>query len=121
MTSTIIWIHLAAAAIALPLAVVMLARRKGDRLHRFLGRVWVVLMVFVSVTSFWITEINTDRWSPIHILSFVTLLSLAYAVYAIRKGNVRGHRIAMINSSIGLGIAFAFTFLPSRLMSELLF
>jgi uncharacterized membrane protein len=55
MTSPVTWLHLMTAAIALPFAVVMLTRRKGDCLHRLLGRVWVVVMAVVAMTSFWIT------------------------------------------------------------------
>ncbi len=114
-------IHLAFAALALPLGAAMLIRRKGDRPHKLIGRAWVGLMAVVVVSSFWITGVNGDRWSAIHILSLVTLVSLIGGIVAIRNGRVGGHRYAMVGSCLGLIGAFAFTFLPGRLLGELVF
>ena len=88
-------------------------------MHRKLGKVWVGLMTIVATTSFWITGINGDRWSPIHILSVITLVSLVYAVVAVRKGKIDSHRYAMLGTCVGLIAAFLFALAPGRLLGVL--
>ena len=51
--------HAFAASVALPLGAWQLFRpTKGDHQHRLIGRTWVVLMLYVSFTSFWIKELD---------------------------------------------------------------
>ncbi|MEX0955252.1 MAG: DUF2306 domain-containing protein [Rhizobiaceae bacterium] len=121
--STAIHIHVVAAVAAFLLGGVVLFRRKGDRLHRIGGRVWVTLMLVVAVSSFFIHTINLwGIWSPIHLVSVGTLVSLAYGVWLIRKHNVTGHRNTMRTTYAGaLIIAGIFTFLPGRIMYEVFF
>ncbi|MBW8911747.1 MAG: hypothetical protein JF564_07670, partial [Sphingomonas sp.] len=45
-------VHLAAIVPAVPLGAVMLFRRKGDRLHRLIGRIWAALMLVAALSSF---------------------------------------------------------------------
>jgi uncharacterized membrane protein len=83
-----------------------LLRRKGTATHKLLGRVWVALMVAVALSSFWIFEIRRGAGpSLIHLLSVWTLISLALAVWFIRRGNVRAHRGFMVGSFVGLAAA----------------
>ena len=93
----------------------MLARRKGTVSHKWLGRAWVALMAAVALSSFWIFEIRRGAGpSLIHLLSVWTLVSLALAVYFIRRGNVRAHRGFMIGTLVGLVVAGAFALAPGR-------
>jgi uncharacterized membrane protein len=88
---------------------------KGSPLHRFIGRVWVPLMLYVSVTSFWIREIRDGRFSFLHILSIVTIVSVSLGVFEVRRGNVKGHIGNMIGSWVGLCFAFVFAVaIPQR-------
>lgn len=88
---------------------------KGSPLHRFIGRVWVPLMLYVSVTSFWIREIRDGRFSFLHILSIVTIVSVSLGVFEVRRGNVKGHIGNMIGSWVGLSFAFVFAVaIPQR-------
>ena len=88
---------------------------KGTPAHRLVGRVWVPLMLYVSVTSFWIREIRDDKFSLLHVLSVVTIVTVSLAVYDVRRGNIRGHIGNMIGSWIGLTFAFVFAVaLPVR-------
>lgn len=118
-----IQIHAFAAISAFLLGAVVLFRRKGDRLHRFGGRLWVVLMLVVALSSFFIHTIRLwGIWSPIHLLSLATLLSLAYAVRRIRGGDVAAHAAAMRTTYVGaLIVAGAFTLAPGRIMNEVVF
>ncbi len=107
--------HAALAGVAVLLGAVMLARRKGTASHKRLGRAWVALMVAVALSSFWIFEIRRGAGpSLIHLLSAWTLVSLALAVYFIRRGNVRAHRGFMIGTLVGLVVAGTFALAPGR-------
>lgn len=120
--STIIQIHVLAAVFALVLGSLILFRRKGTRLHRLCGKIWVLLMLVTAVSSFGIHEINTfGRWSFIHLVSVGTIVSLFYAVMVVRSGDVEGHKKAMRSIFVGaLLIAGALSFLPGRIMHTVL-
>ena len=114
-------LHLAAALTALLLGTVVLARRKGTRSHKALGRMWVALMTLVAVSSFWIFEMRKGAGpSWIHVLSAWTLVSLACALYYIRQGNVRAHRRFMIGTFLGLAGAGLGALAPGRALYRLL-
>jgi uncharacterized membrane protein len=118
----IIAFHMTTAASALLLGVVVLRRPKGTPIHKAMGRVWVAAMAATAISSFWILEIRDGAgFSPIHILSVVTLVALARAIWAIRRGNVRAHKINMISAFAGTAIAGAFTLLPGRVLGDFLF
>lgn len=107
MSELLLLSHLSAALLALPLGGYQLFRRtKGDGRHRLVGRVWVGLMLWVSLSSFGLRELNHGALSLLHVLSVVTLVSLALAIWHIRRGNVPGHRGAMTGSWLGLLGAF---------------
>lgn len=116
---TAIYLHLSVAAPALLLGPVQFLRqRKGDAPHRWLGVFWVALMAATAISSFWINE---GGFSWIHLLSVLILVTLFGGVRAIRRGDTAMHERLMRNSFIGLLVAFAFTFLPSRLLGGLVF
>ncbi|MEO0636439.1 MAG: DUF2306 domain-containing protein, partial [Pseudomonadota bacterium] len=110
-----IWIHLCTIVPALVIGAYVLWRRKGDRIHKLLGRLWVGLMVVAAISSFWIMEIR-DGFSPIHALSAYTLFSVTAGVWVIRTGDnrvraIRLHRNFMQSLyATGILIAGGFTF-----------
>ena len=111
----IIALHVAAATAALVIGGLVLWRRKGTRAHKLLGRVWVGAMVAVALSSFWIFELR-DGAGPswIHLLSVWTLVSLALAVWFIRRGNVRAHQGLMVGTFVGLVAAGIAAMAPGR-------
>lgn len=121
--SPAIQIHAFSAITAFVVGGVVLFRRKGGTTHRTLGRVWVLLMLAVAFSSFFVhTSRIWGAWSPIHLLSVATILALAYGVSAIRLRNVGRHRRVMrATYVVALGIAGFFTFLPGRIMHDVLF
>jgi len=120
--SLLIAVHALLALTALGIGVVVLARRKGTASHKLLGRTWVALMTAVALSSFWIFEIRRGGGpSLIHLLSVWTLISLALAVWFIRRGNVRAHRGFMIGTFIGLAAAGLGALAPGRALYRLLF
>ncbi len=115
-------LHLAAALGALGLGAVILARRKGTPSHKALGRIWVALMAFVALSSFWIFELRKGAGpSWIHLLSVWTLVSLACALYFIRRGRVRAHRGFMIGTFLGLAGAGLGALAPGRALYRFFF
>ncbi|MFD1858801.1 DUF2306 domain-containing protein [Aeromicrobium camelliae] len=108
--------HAAAALVALGLGAWQLfGSAKGTPAHRLIGRVWVGLMLFVAVSSFWITEIRPGRFSALHILSAVTIVTVTLGLVAAVRGQVLAHRGHMTGSWLGLVGAFVFAVaIPSR-------
>ncbi len=118
----IIAFHTVVALTALGLGIFILLRPKGTAAHKLTGRIWVAAMAITAVTSFWIQELRHGAgFSWIHILSIVTLIGLARAIYAIRHGNVKSHQRVMISVFAGVMIAGAFTLLPNRILGGWIF
>jgi uncharacterized membrane protein len=126
--SPAIQIHAFAAMTAFVLGAVQLAAPKGTLPHRTIGWIWVVLMLTISVSAFFIHTIRLWGpllgvfWSPIHLLAIFTLATLPIAVWRAHRHDVFGHRNAMISLYCGaLVIAGLFTFWPGRIMHAVLF
>ena len=51
-------LHAMVAMAAIIIGGLQLSLKKGTSLHKFMGRVWVGLMLIVSFTSFFIHELN---------------------------------------------------------------
>ena len=109
--------HVAAALVSVGLGVVQLVRRKGDLRHRVLGRVWVALMLWTAVSSFWIRHLRDGGFSWLHVLSVVTLVTVTLGVVAVRRGDLRGHRGNMTGSWVGSAVAMVFAVaVPGRML-----
>jgi uncharacterized membrane protein len=113
-----IQVHAFTAMAAFVLGAVQLTAPKGTLPHRTLGWIWVLMMVVVATTSFWIHDLRMwGPWSPIHLLAIYTLAVLPFAVLHARRHHVGRHRNAMIALFTGaLVIAGLFTFMPGRIM-----
>ncbi|MDE4131932.1 DUF2306 domain-containing protein [Phaeobacter sp. QD34_3] len=116
-------LHAFGAMGAFVLGVAQFVLAKGTLLHRAVGRLWVGLMVAVALSSFFIWELRMiGAFSPIHLLSLFTLFWLWRAVAAARRGDIAAHRrlmkILFVCALLGAG---AFTFLPGRIMHDVLF
>ncbi|MGJ5217561.1 DUF2306 domain-containing protein [Bradyrhizobium oligotrophicum] len=116
-------LHAFAAMAAFVLGLVQFAAPKGTLPHRTVGWIWVALMLVVAVSSFWINTIRlAGPFSPIHLLSILTLVVLPIAVWRARTHRVADHRRMMIMLFAGaLLIAGVFTLLPGRIMHHVIF
>ena len=115
------WAHLIAALIALGLGIFQLLRNpKGDAAHKALGRSWIVLMLIVTIPSFWMRSLEAGSFSWIHGLSVWVLFCLVMAVWSIRKGKIRRHAAFMMGTLMGVAMAGLFAILPGRFISEML-
>lgn len=115
--SAAIQAHVYAAVGAFVLGLVVLSLPKGSTRHKQLGWAWVVLMAATALTSLFITEINGDFYSFIHLISGWTLVALPMGIYAIRRRRVAIHKTMMVSLFVGgMLIAGGLTLLPGRIM-----
>jgi len=116
-------VHAFAAMAAFALGIVQFAAPKGTLPHRTLGWIWVGLMLSVAVSSFWIHQIRLmGLWSPIHLLSIFTLITVPLGVWRAHRHQVADHRRIMVLIFSGaLVIAGLFTLLPGRIMHAVVF
>jgi uncharacterized membrane protein len=116
-------VHAFAAMAAFGLGVVQLAAPKGTLPHRTIGWIWVVLMLAVAISSFWIHQIRlVGPWSPIHLLSIFVLIAVPLGVWRAHRHRVGDHRRIMILVFLGgLLAAGLFTLLPGRIMHAVVF
>ena len=110
---------------ALVFGIVQFFSRKGTLPHRTVGWIWVVLMLSIAISSFWIHGKSNRMigvWSPIHLLSILVLVTVPLAVFAAHHHRVRTHKFAMISIFTGgRVIAGLFTFVPGRIMHAVAF
>jgi uncharacterized membrane protein len=116
-------VHAFAAMTAFVIGLVQFSAPKGTLPHRALGWIWVLLMLAVAVSSFWIHTIRlVGPWSPIHLLSILVLVTLPLAVWRAHRHQVAAHRRIMISIFLGgLMVAGLFTLLPGRIMHAVVF
>jgi uncharacterized membrane protein len=116
----LIALHAVGALSALVLGSVMLLNRKGDLDHRRIGRIWMVDMYWVVLSSFGITRLDPGHLSWIHGLSAWTFVSLTMAWRAARRGDVGQHRGWAIGTYGGLiGALTGAVAVPQRLVPQL--
>lgn len=108
-------IHLASVVPALPLGAYVLVSKKGDTLHRMLGRLWAGLMMAGALSSFGLKGL-TGELSWIHVLSIVVLVMIPRGVFQAVRRDIARHRRTMMLTYLGLVGAGVFTFLPGRLL-----
>jgi uncharacterized membrane protein len=120
-------IHLFAAIAATvigPLAIwARLSGKQRPKLHRAFGYAWVTLMLITAISAVFIHSHFPMWWrfSWIHLFVPATLIGLVIAFWFLSKGNLRGHRLTMIQLYIGAClIAGAFTLAPNRFLGSLL-
>jgi uncharacterized membrane protein len=129
----IIAIHLSATLGALVLGPIALWARRGHarrvahtqspRLHRAAGYAWVTLMLATAISAMFIRDFrlpNIAGYTPIHLLVPVTLGGLVTAFRHLLRGNIEGHRKAMVQLYVAAClVAGGFTLLPSRFLGQL--
>jgi uncharacterized membrane protein len=99
--------HAFFAAIALPLgAFQLLRRRRGDRWHVLIGRVWAISIVLTSAPSFWIGDYSTFMALFLKFLAVVSIVSVVIGWRAARRGDMKNHAGFMTGAYLGLVGAF---------------
>ena len=83
---------------------------------------YLALMTVTAITTFFIRSLNTGGFSLVHLFIPLTLFGVFGALWNARRGNVKGHRNAMLGLYIGgLLIAGSLTLLPGRLLHRVFF
>lgn len=119
-------IHMAAALAATvigPLALWARWRKPLPKLHRAFGYAWVTLILITSVSAIFIHSHFPMWWrfSWIHLLIPVTLISLFAAFWFLAKGNIKRHKFTMLSLYVNAClITGAFTLLPGRYLNQLI-
>lgn len=117
----VVQIHLYAALASIVLGWALIFARKGRRFHRTAGWAWVSLAAVVAGSSLFITGLNGDRWSLLHLLTGWTFLVLPLGVLAAKRRSVQTHRRLMSGLFYGGFAANLFiAFIPGRLLWSLL-
>lgn len=122
----LMFIHLFTVLPAFVLGTISLILKKGTQLHKIIGRIYMVLMLFTAIVTLFMpaavgsTLFNHFGW--IHLFSFLTIYTVPTAYTAIKKGNIKAHKRKMIGLYVGaLIIAGAFTFMPGRYLHSVFF
>ena len=111
--------HIAAASMALLIGTGLMWGPKGTTIHRAFGWTWVIAMMTVAISSFFI---HPGGFSPIHALSAYVAIGVPMGVAFARRHDIRAHRRTMTgNFLFGLIVAGAFTFVPGRVMWRVFF
>jgi uncharacterized membrane protein len=108
----IVWFHLATILTALSITPFLLLQRRGTRIHRRLGWVWATAMFATAIGSLFIRRATGSGWSPIHVLSALTIVFVPWLVLRARKHDVPGHRRAVRGTVTGALIIAGFFTLP---------
>ncbi|MFT6095995.1 MAG: putative membrane protein [Nonlabens sp.] len=122
----LLYLHLITVIPCVFVGAYLLLFSKGTKWHRSLGKYYMISMAITAVVSLFMPAMVGPQFLGhfgwIHLFSFLTLWSVPTAYIAIRKGQVKKHKIKMILLYIGaLMIAGGFTFMPGRYMYEVFF
>ncbi|OEF56334.1 hypothetical protein A1OU_16340 [Enterovibrio norvegicus] len=122
----LVYFHLVAAVTSFFIGSFLLIRQKGSSVHKQLGKVYMLLMLATAISALFIpAQVGPQvfyHFGYIHILSLVTLYTVPEAFFAIRRGDIKKHRNAMVILYVmALVVAGAFAFMPGRLLHSWLF
>ena len=122
----LMYIHLATVIPCFLIGTLLLIIKKGTSIHKVLGRIYMVLMLFTAtVTLFMSAEVGPrlfNHFGWIHSFSILTIYSVPTAYTAIKRGDVKRHKYKMIALYFGaIIIAGGFTFVPGRYLHTLFF
>lgn len=123
MSMPLIYAHLATLAPAFVLGTYLLLARKGDALHRLLGKWYMGLMMATAVISLFIEASVGPQFMGhfgwIHLLSILVLVTVPRAYLAAKQHRVEAHKFSMVFLYVGgLLIAGGFTLMPGRLLHQ---
>ncbi len=124
--SVLMYVHLVTVVPCIFLGAYGLLAKKGTPIHRTLGKVYMILMLFTALITLWMPAdvggrfLNHFGW--IHLFSFLTIWTVPTAYLAVKKGKIKSHQRKMVLLYIGaIGIAGGFTLAPGRFLHEFFF
>ena len=120
------YLHLGSLSPAFVIGTYLLLNRKGTPVHRFLGKIYMGLMLFTAFITLFMEALVgpkfLNHFGFLHLLSLFVLYTVPTAYRAIRVGNIKLHKRKMVGLYVGaLLVAGAFTLSPGRLIHTWLF
>lgn len=115
------YLHLGTVFPAFVIGTYLMLNRKGSQHHKLLGKIYMILMLITALISLSMSARVSytifNHFGFIHLFSVLVLYSVPSAYIAIKKGNIKKHRVNMISLYVGgLLIAGSFTLMPGRLL-----
>lgn len=120
-------LHLWTVLPCVPLGLALFFMRKGTQRHRRLGGIYMGLMLFTATVALFMPARTFGyklfgHFGWIHSFSVLTIVVIPFSLRALRRGNVRRHKIGMVLLYVGaLIIAGGFTLVPGRYLHGVLF
>lgn len=109
--------HLVTVIPAVPLGAYVILTRKGGAGHKFLGKIWLLLMFVTAISTIFIRNVNDGQFSWIHMFTLLTFIAVPKAIITARQGKIAAHRKHLRNFFMGaLLIAGSTAFIPGRTM-----
>jgi len=126
MYEVLSFIHLSTIGPAFVIGTCMMLTKKGTGQHKLLGRTYMALMLFTAlVTLFMSAKVGPtlfDHFGFIHLLSLLVFYAVPSAYFAIKAGDVKKHKSAMVGLYTGgMLVAGGFTLVPGRFLGDLIF
>ena len=120
------YLHLGSLVPAFVIGSYLLLNRKGTPAHKFLGKIYMGLMLFTAFITLFMEALVgpkfLNHFGFLHLLSLFVLYTVPTAYRAIRVGNIKLHKRKMVGLYLGaLLVAGAFTLSPGRLIHTWLF
>ena len=115
------YLHVGTVIPAFFIGTYMLIVRKGTPKHKLLGKIYIVLMLVTAFITLFMQAVVgptfLNHFGFIHLLSLLVFVTVPRAIFAIRRGDVKAHKSAMLGMYVGaLLIAGALAMMPGRLM-----
>lgn len=107
MFSTIGFLHLLFSIISMITGLIVILNTKGTKFHKRVGYVYVVNMLLLNISSFFISNFN--GFSIFHFFAIVSLITILAGMYPVLKRSknwLQKHYYFMAWSVVGLYCAF---------------
>jgi len=119
-------LHFICAIGALILGPIVLMRRKGDKIHRWLGRIWAGMMAIIIISALSMYEMN-GRPNLFHFFALISLITLTSALWAIWRykktrnpDHLLTHQHCMVWAYFGLFMAGAWQIVFNLVRSDII-
>ena len=122
----LMFVHLLTVVPCVFIGAYLLVAKKGGKIHRKLGIVYMTLMVTTAVIALFMEARVGPRlfnhFGYLHLFSLLVLWTVPTALIQVKKGNIKSHQRKMILLYVGaIGIAGGFTFVLGRYLYEVFF
>jgi uncharacterized membrane protein len=113
-------IHVAAVLPTIPLGGWLLLAPKGTKLHKQLGKVWLVLMLITATSAIFIQSNGTFSW--IHLFVPMTFHAAWKVVATARRGDIQAHKRHLVFTYLTALMlpGVAALLLPGRMLNVML-